>query len=147
MFMVSQGAVYRYCLDGPDTEFGKIDNVKVSIEVASGTIGDTAAFKKTTWFRTGFSFFSPLGGGGAKVKSILTLAESALVGPIPGVNQYHLVQTDKEYAGDGGHYDLVVPAGIGRQTVASTIIQLEGNLVLGAVSFWGTGGVMSREET
>jgi hypothetical protein len=143
MFLVSQGAVYRYCINGPENEFGKIDGQRVALTVSTGTIGDTAGFKKTTWFRTGFSFYTPKSGGGAKVKTIVTSGEAALVGYSQA--PYFSVSVEKEYQ-DGKHHDVVVPAGIGRQAVASATISLEGNVVLNAVSFWGTGGVMSRDE-
>ena len=73
------------------------------------------------------------------------MAEGALR-PFTSNIPYHVVSVEKEYLA-GEHHVLVVPAGIGRQEVASIKDRAEGNMVLNAVSFWGTGGVMSRERT
>lgn len=145
MFLVSQGAVFRYCLEGLEAEFGKIDGQNIQLDVGSATVGDTAGFKKTNWFRSGFSFYTPYDGGGATVETVTTTAESALR-PVSADVFSYTVTLNKFYA-EGLHHDIVVPAGIGRQEVASIKVSAEGNMVLNSVSFWGTGGVMSREKT
>jgi hypothetical protein len=141
MFMVVQGAVYRYTMDGPITEYGSIDSARVTARISTATVGNNTGHEKTNWFRTGFSFAVPPLSSTATVVSISTKAEGALSAAGPT----YAVSTNEAFA--PGHHDMVVPSGIGRQEVASATVTFQGPLILGGVTFWGNGGVMSRDRT
>jgi hypothetical protein len=140
MFMVAQGAVFRYTMAGPNAEFGRIDNAEVAAVISTASVGNLANHEKTNWFRTGFSFTVP--DSFATIVSIVTKGEAAL---ITGSKPSYTVNTNEAYS--SGHHDLVVPAGIGRQQVASATVTFRGNVILGSVTFWGNGGIMSRDRT
>jgi hypothetical protein len=142
MFMVVQGAVYRYTMDGPITEFGSVDGTRVTARISTATVGNNTGHEKTNWFRTGFSFAVPPLSSPARVLCITTKAEGALVSTTVPT---YTVGTNEEFT--TGHHDMVVPAGIGRQELASASITFQGPLILGGVTFWGNGGVMSRDRT
>ena len=144
-FMIIQGQVWRFVPAGPEAEKGRINNVPVTIEVSTPVLGDHTGAKKTNWFRVGFSFYTPTT---CTVASVTTRAESILTGGTPSPNPSpvpsYTVPVSKSYT--SGHYELVLPAGIGPQTVMTAKFSFTGNIVLKGFSYWASAGTMERGE-
>lgn len=143
-FMIIQGQVWR--IPTGSTEKGLIDGAPITIQVSTPVLGDHTGAKKTNWFRVGFSFFTPTT---CTVDYIATQAESIFRGygtpsPNPSPVPYYTVPVDKTYT--SGHYEVVVPAGIGPQTVMTTTFLFTGNIVLKGFSYWSSAGTMERGE-
>jgi hypothetical protein len=142
-FMVIQGQVWR--ISPESAEKGRINNEPINIYVATPVLGDHSGAKKTNWFRVGFSFFTPTT---CTVDYVSTLAESLFTGGTPSPNPSpipsYTLNVAKSYT--SGHYELVVPAGIGPQTVMTTIFLFTGHIVLKGFSYWSSAGTMERGE-
>jgi hypothetical protein len=145
MFMVIKGQVWRFVPAGPEAEKGRINNVPVTIEVSTAVLGDHTGAKKTNWFRVGFSFFTPTT---CTVSSVTTKAESIFTtgtpSPNPSTVPSYTVPVSKSYT--SGHYELVIPAGVGPQTVITAKFSFTGNIVLKGFSYWSSAGTMERGE-
>jgi hypothetical protein len=147
MFMVVNGSVWRYTLNGPDAERGCIDGQPYELTVGTATFGDATGHSKTNWFRTGVSFYTNTS---CYLESVTTKSEAALssAAPSPSPNPSpapsHTVIIGNSYS--NGHYDFMCPAGIGSQTVVSAIFTFSGDVVLNGVSLITNGGFMERGE-
>ena len=145
MFMIIKGQVWRFVPAGPEAEKGRINNAPVTIEVSTPVLGDHTGAKKTNWFRVGFSFYTPTT---CTVASVTTKAESIFTTGTPSPNPSpvpsYMVPVSKSYT--SGHYELVIPAGVGPQTVITAKFSFTGNIVLKGFSYWASAGTMERGE-
>lgn len=147
LFMVVNGTVCRYCIDGPTAERGRIDNVPVNIVVSTPTMGDHTGHKKTNWHRVGISFYTETS---CAIDEVYVKGEAMLLNettaPNPNASPVpsYTIPTNRTYT--NGHYELVCPAGIGPQTVMSARFTFTGNIILKGVSLWASSGVMERGE-
>lgn len=159
MFMVVNGHVWRYCINGPAAEYGYIngshtndpDNEdeqkvepkkKIDIVVSTATLGDTNAHKKTNWFRFGFSFYTETE---CWLKEAYVRGEAMLLSGVT-VPEYTFTNAGEGKHFEDGHHEVVYPAAIGSQTVMSARFTFTGNVILKGATVWGTGGVMERGE-
>jgi hypothetical protein len=142
-FMVIQGQVWRIAPES--AEKGLIDNEPITIYVTTPVLGDHTGAKKTNWFRVGFSFFTPTT---CTVDTVQTRAESLFTGENPSPNPSpipaYAINVDKNYT--SGNYELVLPAGIGPQTVMVTTFLFTGHIILKGFSYWSSAGTMERGE-
>ena len=141
-FLVVNGSVWRYCVNGPEAEYGCINGVaSVEVVVSTATLGDTTSHKKTNWFRAGFSFYTE---SECWLESIYTRGEAMLLDGTVPAERTITYSPHKHF--DEGHHEVVVPAGIGMQTVMSARFIFTGNVTLKGATMWGTGGAMERGE-
>lgn len=147
LFMVVKGKVWRYSINGPAAERGRIDNTQINIVVSTATLGDHTGHRKTNWHRVGISFYTETT---CAIDEVYIRGEAMLLNtatnPNPNANPVpsYTIPTNRSYT--NGHYELVCPAGIGPQTVMSARFTFTGNIILKGVSFWASGGVMERGE-
>lgn len=147
LFMLVDGQVFRYVIDGPENEFGCIDGVAQDLTIASATLGDDKGHVKTNWHRVGLSFFTPKS---ATIKTCTVKAEAELLtsspSPSPNANPVpsYTKTLNDQYI--NGHYNIVVPAGVGPQSVISVKFVMSGNIILQGLSVWVTGNYGERGE-
>lgn len=147
LFMIVDGQVFRYVIDGPENEYGCIDGVAQDLTLASATLGDDNGHVKTNWHRVGLSFFTPTS---ATIRSYAVKAEAELVtgSPAPSPNASPVPSYSRllQNSYTNGHYNVVVPAGIGPQTVMSVKFVMSGNIILQGLSLWVSGNYNERGE-
>lgn len=147
LFFIVDNIVFRYVLDGPDAEFGCVDGDPRDLTYASATLGDPNGHVKTNWHRVGLSFFTP---HTATIKSCTVKAEAELLptspAPSPNANPVPTYTKTLEDTYTSGHYNIVIPAGIGPQSVASVKFVMRGNIILQGLSLWVSGGFAERGE-
>jgi len=147
LFLLVDNIVFRYVIDGPADEYGCVDRDPRDLTFASATLGDIDGHTKTNWHRVGLSFFTPVS---ATVKTCTVKGEAELLptSPVPSPNASpvptYTKTLDDTYS--NGHYNVVVPAGIGPQTVASVKFVMRGNIILQGLSLWVSGGFAERGE-
>lgn len=143
LFMIVNGHVWRYTLNGPVSEYGYINATdKIDIVVSTATLGDTNTHKKTNWFRFGFSFYTETE---CWLKEAYIRGEAMLLsGATVPEHAFQYADAGKHF--EDGHHEVVYPAAIGNQTVMSVRFTFTGNVILKGATVWGTGGIMERGE-
>jgi hypothetical protein len=147
LFLLVDNIVFRYVIDGPVAEYGCVDGDPRDLTYASATLGDPNGHVKTNWHRVGLSFFTP---NTATIKTCTVKAEAELLPtsptPSPNANPVPTYTKTLDDTYSNGHYNVVVPAGIGPQTVASVKFVMRGNVILQGLSLWVSGGFAERGE-
>jgi hypothetical protein len=147
LFLLVDNIVFRYVIDGPVAEYGCVDGDPRDLTFASATLGDPNGHVKTNWHRVGLSFFTP---NTATIKTCTVKAEAELLPtsptPSPNANPVPTYTKTLDDTYSNGHYNVVVPAGIGPQTVASVKFVMRGNVILQGLSLWVSGGFAERGE-
>ena len=147
LFLLVDNIVFRYVIDGPDAEYGCVDGDPRDLTYASATLGDPNGHVKTNWHRVGLSFFTL---NTATIKTCTVKAEAELLPtsptPSPNANPVPTYTKTLDDTYSNGHYNVVVPAGIGPQTVASVKFVMRGNIILQGLSLWVSGGFAERGE-
>jgi hypothetical protein len=142
LFFLVDGQVFRYAPASPLK--GTIAEQPINIEVATQTIGDPSAHKKTSWLRVGMSFYTP---STCSLIEVSTKGEAHLhknatgettVVPTYTINPANTYET--------GHFDFVAPAGVGPQLVMSASFTFQGHVVLKSFTGWASSEIPSRSE-
>ena len=139
LYMVVQGNVWRYAVDGPAAERGAINGVYKDLTISTASFGAPSDFNKLSWHRFGIGFYTETS---CAVQSITINAGPALesAGKVP---VYNAVTTPRSYT--EGYNTLVVPTGIGSKNIISATYVMQGQFVLESASFWYTGVTMERD--
>jgi hypothetical protein len=132
MFFVSNGVAWRYTMNGPDAERGKLHNVATDITVSTATLGDEDEHKRKNWHRYGMTFEAL---SNAEVRTIRVQASGAL--NYTTAPATYTSTLNRAYS--NGYSSFVVPAGIGAQVIASATVTFRGYVRLQEASFWTTG--------
>jgi len=134
LFFVSGGVVHRYTPNGPEGERGKIYGTATDLTVSSPTVGETNEHNRKNWHRFGMTFETPTGAT-SEVRTVRVQASGALNQSTAPAT--HTVTLNRAYA--AGYGDFVVPAGIGKQVIASATVTFRGYVRLQEAAFWTTG--------
>lgn len=132
LFFVSDGDVWRYTANGPDAERGMLNGVQADLTVSTPTIGDPDEHERKHWHRFGMTFETPTG---CEVRTVRVQAAGALTYTTAPAT--HTVTLNRAYA--AGFRDFVLPAGIGKQVIASATTTFRGYVRLQEAAFWVTG--------
>jgi hypothetical protein len=139
LFMVVNGSVWRYCTDGPATEFGKIDGTLHDIYISTASLGEQNSHSKTNWFRVGFSFYVNESTGNTATVSFVKIKGEAML--YKGIDAAEYLVTPAKVYGKG-HHEFVCPAGVGQQSVMSARLSIKGDVTIKGFTVWANGGIM-----
>ena len=132
LFFVSDGYAWRYSANGLDAERGRLHNAEIDITISTPTIGDPDEHERKNWLRFGMTFETPTT---SEVRNIRVQGSGAL--NYTTATATHTVTLNRAYT--AGFNDLVIPAGIGGQPVASATVTLRGYIRLQEAAFWVAG--------
>lgn len=138
LYLINGGNVWRYATLGPYNERGKMNGNDLHLIVSTPTIGDPENLKKQNWHRFGATFETITGGS---VVAMKTQARGALSKDTTSPS-YTVV---KNAVFTPGYGEVIIPAGIGKQSVISGTISFAGHIQLQSITFWSTGEVPSRD--
>ena len=134
LYFVSGGIVHRYTASGPDAERGKINGAAVDITVSTSTQGEQNEHSRKNWHRFGMTFETPIGAT-SEVRTVRVQSSGAL--NYTTAPATHTVTLNRAFS--AGYGDFVVPAGIGKQVIASATVTFRGYVRLQEAAFWTTG--------
>lgn len=132
LFFVSDGDVWRYTANGPDAERGMLNGVQQDLVVSTPTIGDPDEHSRKHWHRFGMTFETPTG---CEVRTVRVQASGSL--NYTTAPATYTTTLNRAYS--AGFRDFVLPAGIGKQVIASATTTFRGYVRLQEAAFWITG--------
>ena len=150
-FVGNDGMVHRFATAGPRDKRGiaayywngssYTANVPLSLSVGTPTVDVGDEQVRKNWHRFGVSFQTE---ETATIESVVVRASGVLnyKGSTPS---YTAISTPVAYSSAADElHEVVVPAGIGMQNVASAEVTFTGHVVLESAAFWTTGASNKR---
>jgi hypothetical protein len=151
-FVNDDGLIQRYAMAGPLAERGEMDlfrtgtltyatNVSAMIQIGTPTIDMGDENTRKNWHRFGVVFQTETD---AILESI-TVYGSGVLNSTGSTPSYSPATFPVTYdSAEDEHHEVVVPAGIGMQNIASALIQMYGHVIIESASFWTTGASNKR---
>jgi hypothetical protein len=137
LYFVSDGQVWRFSKAAPRAERGRLNNIPVELVVSTRTIGEPDEQTRKHWHRFGVTVETI---GGCVIKTLTTRSASANLASSASAS--YSVATDAQVSVGEGR--VMVPAGVGSQTIVSGTAVFEGDVRLQEFSFMFSGGVPAR---
>jgi hypothetical protein len=137
LYFISNGEVWRYTKAGPRSERGHLHGQPADLIVSTRTIGEPDELSRKHWHRFSVTFETIGGGELVSLKSRNTSARADAT-----ATATHTVTVNKAVTDGEGR--VIVPAGIGSQTLVSGTAIFRGDIRLQEFAFWFTGGNPAR---
>ena len=139
MFLIADGIVWRYAINGLPSERGQINGVNTDITISTASFGAPQDYAKVNWDKFGVNFSTTTG---CTLKSITVNGGPALQ---IGTPSYTAISSSRSFT--EGYHSVIVPAGIGSRTIVSATYVLQGQFVLESNTFWFNGSTTNKEKT